>query len=832
MQLGVVLTLAACAAGSGRQGTEIVVSGTGPADPVQSGSNAVFLMTVKNTGPYDASDIKLIDNVGNQLKLVSITCTAAGGATCPSTPSVEMTNLSLPNGGSLLFTVTVQLDTGATGTIQNTMTASFAEEIDPTQDSSSATGTAFSIVTNVIVSGTGPTGTLVGGAPAVFVMTVTNNGPDATEAFNVYDNVGNGLALNGITCTASGGATCPTTVGVLTAIPTLPSGGILTFTVDTTIGTNVNGTVSNELVADVKTNPTPTSDTFYATATVVTADLAVSGTAPSGPLLGGTSSAFTMVVTNKGPGTAENIAISNALSTGITASGSVSCVASGGATCPTTLGQTMTLASMPNAGVLTFTFPFTVNAGTSGQITDTLTVSSTTDARGNQSATVGVGSGSSNVTVTETTPTGSAQVSAGTSAVFVAVVANTGPSAASNVAVSYALTGSAGTVATVACTGNAADACPGTLGPNMVIPTLGVGRSETFTFTVPANLVVTGNGPIINTVTVSAVGNIDTTQDVASFTVVPINSANGTYQVFAADGNQYTMTVNIDALTYTITGNTLTAPITATFLPAPLPPDPNAGDYVVSGIKKFRVATDLLVGSEDFGNGLIPYLAARVFGSTLQQLNSTSGGQYDLVTLTIPAGGGPATTAAGTARVSGNTLAICQQPLAVSLTQNCPTTPTNYLQSYALSINGNIYTGTNTQTAVQFNFQEAIIGATVALVSANGVASDGSSQLIIGLPDSSALAGGTTQGPSTTGDLAASADWVTLSLTNITYSESGTLGSTPAPLSLVHIASNGGPFSMLKSSPAQIYVMQASPLAIAFGDPAGSDNGLLQITVP
>ena len=333
-QLGVVLTLAACAAGSGRQGTEIAVSGTGPADPVQSGSNAVFLMTVTNTGPYDASDIKLIDNVGNQLKLVSITCTASGGATCPSTPTVEMTNLSLPDGGSLLFTVTTQLDSGATGTIQNTMTASFAEELDPTQDSASATGTAFSIITNVVVAGTGPAGTLVGGAPAVFVMTVTNNGPDATEAFNVYDNVGNGLSLDGITCAGSGGATCPATVGVLTAIPTLPSGGILTFTVDTTIGQNVNGTVSNELVADVKTNPTPTSDTYYATATVVTAALAVSGTAPSGPLLGGTSSAFTMVVTNNGPGTAENIAISNALSAGITASGTVTCVATGGATCP------------------------------------------------------------------------------------------------------------------------------------------------------------------------------------------------------------------------------------------------------------------------------------------------------------------------------------------------------------------------------------------------------------------------------------------------------------------------------------------------------------------
>ncbi len=824
LQLSVVLSLAACAAGSGRQGTEIVVGGTGPADPVQSGNTTEFLMTVKNTGPYDASGIKLIDNVGNQLKLISITCTAAGGATCPSAPSVEMTDLALPNGGSLLFTVTVQLDTGATGTIQNTMTASFAEELDTTQDSASATGTAFSIVTNVVVSGTGPTGTLVGGSPAVFVMTVTNNGPDATGAFNVYDNVGNGLALNAITCTASGGAACPATVGVLTAIPTLPSGGVLTFTVDTTIGQNVNGTVSNELVADVKTNPTPTSDTYYATATVVTADLNVSGTAPSGPLLAGTSAAFTMVVTNNGPGTAENIAISNVLSAGITATGSVGCVPSGGAVCPTTLGQTMSLASMPNGGAVTFTFPFTVNTGTSGQISDTLTVSSTTDARGNQSATVGVGSGSSNVTVTET---GSTQVSAGTNAVFTAVVANTGPSAASNITVTYVLTGPAGTVATVACTAAAGVQCPPTLGPSMVIPTLGVGRAESFTFTVPVPLSASGQGAIINTVTVSAVGNSDTTQDVASFSTVPINSANGTYQVFAADGNQYTMTVNFDAATYTITGGTLSAPISESFLP------PNNGNYVVSGVEEFRVATDLIVGGQDFGNGVIPYLAARVFGSTLQQLNSTSGGQYDLVTLTIPAGGGAVTTAAGTARVSGNTLAICQQATAVTLTQDCPT---GSLQSFALSIDGNIYTGINTITAAPFVFQEAIIGATVALVSANGTAADGSSQLLIGLPDSSALAGGTTQGPSTTGDLAASADWVTLSLTTDTYAVSGTLESTTA--SLGPVAAHGGPFSLLVGTRAsdggQIYVMQASPLAIAFGGPGGSGtaNGLLQITVP
>ena len=73
LYFGVLLALAACASGSGRQGTEIVVTGTGPTGQVQGGSNAVFVMSVANTGPYDASNIKLIDNVGNQLKLLSIT---------------------------------------------------------------------------------------------------------------------------------------------------------------------------------------------------------------------------------------------------------------------------------------------------------------------------------------------------------------------------------------------------------------------------------------------------------------------------------------------------------------------------------------------------------------------------------------------------------------------------------------------------------------------------------------------------------------------------------------------------------------------------------------
>ncbi len=687
LNLIALLALAACAGGSGRQGTQITVTGTGPSTSIQGGAQFVFVMTVTNVGPYDASNIKLVDNVGNQLKLISITCAAKNGATCPSTPSVEMTIAALPNGGVLEFSFTVQATTGASGTVSNTMTASFANEIDPTGASAAATATAVSTVTNVVVSGTGPSGTLVGGSQAVFVMTVTNNGPDAAGSFNVYDNVGSGLSLVSITCAGSGGAVCPSKISVLTPIDSLPAGGVLTFTVTTQIGQNVNGTVSNGLVVNIGTNPNQTADSFYATANVSTAVINVSGVAPPGPLLAGAAASFTMTVTNNGPGTAQSLAISNALTSGLTAAGAIGCTASGGATCPASTGASMTVNSLPNGGSLAFTVPFTVDAGTSGTVSDTMTVTSPSDPKGTRTAT--------------------ANVSAG-------------------------------------------------------------------------------------------------------------NPANGTYTLFASNAKQYTLTLNIDAGTYSITGNGQT--INRTFTA-----DASGGGYTVAGTARFRVATNFIAGGDDFGSGVIPYVAARVFGSTVQQI----AGAYDLMTLSIPASG-PHVTYAGTARISGNTLSICQSASQVATPQNCGSLPSGSLQSYSLTVSSNVYTATNTSSSQTFTFQMGIAGATAALLSA-GTAPDGSQQFVIGLPDSAAIAGGVTQGSSTT------ADWITMTLSPTSYAFTGQLGGSDSA-SLQQINNNAAPFSMLTgnraSDGAPIYVMQSYPFAIACGATGGAASGQLQVTVP
>src|SRR5207237_6194597 len=129
------------------------------------------------------------------------------------TSGVQMDIPSLPNGGALVFSVTAQLTSGATGIVQNSMTASFAEEINPTGASFAVTATALSTAA-LAVNGTPPTGPVLGGSAASFTMVVTNNGPGTAQALNISNSLSAGITPAGaITCTAAHGATCPATLG-------------------------------------------------------------------------------------------------------------------------------------------------------------------------------------------------------------------------------------------------------------------------------------------------------------------------------------------------------------------------------------------------------------------------------------------------------------------------------------------------------------------------------------------------------------------------------------------------------------------------------------------
>ncbi len=114
---------------------DLVVTAAGPTAPVASGESAEFRIRVTNAGPHDASNVRILNTIGAQSELVSMTCNAEGPATCPNPIAQSMQVPTLPNGGVLTFTVTLKLANRATGIIVDAMAANFAGDFDPNNNS-------------------------------------------------------------------------------------------------------------------------------------------------------------------------------------------------------------------------------------------------------------------------------------------------------------------------------------------------------------------------------------------------------------------------------------------------------------------------------------------------------------------------------------------------------------------------------------------------------------------------------------------------------------------------------------------------------------------------
>ena len=399
---------------------------------------------------------------------------------------------------------------------------------------------------------------------------------------------------------------------------------------------------------------------------------------------------------------------------------------------------------------------------------------------------------------------GPSAVAAGSTATFTALIVNTGRSDAVNLVITETLT--AGYTATVSCVASFGALCPATLGPSMTLPSLGPGRSLTLTYAV--DVPAASRGSIDHTVQASSAADTDPSDNSATVTAMAIDGRNGAYKAYAANGRVYDLTIDFDALNYTMTVDG--TPVQKTFAAG-------AGEFIVAGTQRLRTAADLVIGNHDFGTGLVPYIAARRFGTTLVD------GSYNLATRNVAADG-TASTHPGTARISGNVLSVCQADSSVFSTQNCPVV----LTSYMLSVAGDIYTGVDTTSGAVITFQLARSGAAIVFLSA-GSAPDATQQLRVGLQESSGLAWGTLFGPTDTGD------WVTMVLdaANISYAVLGANTNDQAGMQRI---SSFGPFAMMVgkrlSDSADIFVLQTPPLAIVVGAFDDLANGSFQVAVP
>lgn len=338
-------------------GADLSANVTGPAT-INTAQTATYTITFGNAGPGSASSSTATINLSGgtiaSTSSTSFTCSASGGS------SVTCTSGALAAGSSNTITlVATPAPAGGSMTLSASITS-------PTVDPSTANNNASFTTTVTTAADLSITKTLSGsltaGQNAVYTVTVTNAGPSTSSTYTINDTTPAGLTF----VSNSGGCT----TAYPCTMPPLAAGQSTTITSTYSVPAGASGSISNTAtIAGATNDPNPANNSSTATTTVVSAgaDLSIVKSGPSSAAVGSTVT-YSLVVTNGGPVTANNISIADATPTGMTLVSAGVC----GSSFPCNVG---TLASGQS---VTVTTTYSILQGATGTITNTASVTSST----------------------------------------------------------------------------------------------------------------------------------------------------------------------------------------------------------------------------------------------------------------------------------------------------------------------------------------------------------------------------------------------------------------------------------------------------------------------
>ena len=177
---------------------DVSITKTDSPDPVPSGNNVAYTITVANNGPDASQNVVVTDNLPSQLTFVS--CSSTGGGTCVGTDNNRtVTFASLESGASATITLIATVKSSVSGgTTINNAAAVAASTFDPAPANNSATQT-----TRV--------NTLIINEALISSSTSTTTRPDFLE---LYNTTGRAIDISGliISFRPSGSGNTPSTV--------------------------------------------------------------------------------------------------------------------------------------------------------------------------------------------------------------------------------------------------------------------------------------------------------------------------------------------------------------------------------------------------------------------------------------------------------------------------------------------------------------------------------------------------------------------------------------------------------------------------------------------
>ena len=401
-----------------------VVKASGSVEAVSSTVYKVpYTVTVQNTGSIPDRNVQITENLAQTFSAGNPTLSIVAGPTVTSGTATANTAFDGTNDFQLL-SGTNTLAVGASVTVGFTVQVTYpnlasvptAATSNIVQASSTFTGpnagytfpggtplppvdllaTQTSVPAPVTIVGqvdlaitkTGPA-TAVAGTSISYLLKLSNSGPSSANGATFSDTVPS--ALTGVTATCQNASTgvsgCVTAIGAGNAltgnIATLPSGGSIEILVTGLVSPAATGSLANTATvsAPAGTSDSNVANNTSATVTTVltqTADLAITKTDNLTSILTGTSTTYTIRVTNNGPSSVTGAIVKDPNATGLTQT-AAACTAASGNTCstaPTTAalqGTGVTLPTLASGAFYEFTVTATAVAA-SGTVTNVATV--------------------------------------------------------------------------------------------------------------------------------------------------------------------------------------------------------------------------------------------------------------------------------------------------------------------------------------------------------------------------------------------------------------------------------------------------------------------------
>jgi uncharacterized repeat protein (TIGR01451 family) len=499
---------------------------------VAPGSGASNPATITITGNYtQTTGGALTQEIGGTTSYDKL---AVGGtATLDGTLNVSLINGFIPTNGNTFPVLTFASRNGDFA-VKNLPTfsgthGSFTASYTPTELDLTAVVTANQFDLYPLV--TGPA-TVNAGNALSYIVTISNNGPDPTGGTTtVTDTLPAGATAatgsgTGWSCgAASGGVITCTSTDVITGDSSYPA-----LTISMTAPAS-GGSVSDSVTVSNAGDPNGANNSASASTTVIPeADLQVVKTGPGG-VTAGQNITYTITVTNNGPSTATAVQVSDPPPANATfVSNSGACTS----TYPCSLG------SLASGQTATITSTYSTSPTFSGNISNTATVSSTTNDPNNtndsSTATTNVGA-QADLSINKTGP---ASANVGQNVVYTITFTNAGPSPATGVVISDPTPVG---VAFLSNSGACSTPFPCAIG------TLNAGQSGTITstYTIPGSY--TG-ASVTNTATISANENdpsgTNNTSAVTTTVGQPADvSITKTGPSFATPGQNVTYTITV-----------------------------------------------------------------------------------------------------------------------------------------------------------------------------------------------------------------------------------------------------------------------------------------------